>query len=177
MIYLLGLALIVAICGFVRRVRTKGLFATILDTIAAATLGWLSGLLIGIGARIGMWSIPFFNGAESRITAAGTLQVVLVFSLYGIVLSLVYELFFRRLLGKGALLFGLLITIVSAYPLASAALQQISFAPGIFPATVASLFFVGLMFLPFAIALEQLLARWHRFRGEEIPQLESLQSH
>src|SRR5687767_6577700 len=100
MIYVIIAMVLLAVIGFYLRVNSKGLLSGILDLVAAATLGWISGILIGIGARIGMWAIPFFNGADSRFTLDGTLQVVLVFSLYGIGLGILYELVFRSLLGN-----------------------------------------------------------------------------
>lgn len=164
MVYLVAVALIVSAIGFYRRSRVRGVWSTVLDTIAAALLGWISGWLIGIGARIGMWSITFFNGSESRFTFDGTLQVVLAFSLYGIGLSIIYEFVFRHLLGHRGLVFGLLVTIVSSYPLGSAALQQLSFTPAFLPLTGFTLLLVGLMFMPFSVVLEFLLSRWHEFR-------------
>ena len=166
MIYIVGFALIVTIVGFYFRLRSQGLGALLLDVLASSVAGWIAGLLIGIGARVGMWSIPFFNGAESRITLDGTLQVVLVFSLYGIALGIVYELLFRRLLRNRGSIYGLLITAVTAYPLANAAVQQLSFSPSIAPLIAFALLFVGLMFVPFAVVLEFLVSRWHRFRGD-----------
>jgi hypothetical protein len=74
MIYLAIGGFILAGIGFFHRSRAAGIWAAVLDTLAAAILGWLSGLLIGVGARIGMWAIPFFNGTEPRITFEGTLQ-------------------------------------------------------------------------------------------------------
>ena len=111
-----------------------------------------------------MWSIPFFNGVDSRFTWDGSLQVVLIFSLFGIGLGLAYEFAFRSLLKKHGALFGLVVTVVAAYPLAQAALQQINFTPPLIPTIALSIFFVGVMFLPFSIALEFLLRRYHRMR-------------
>ena len=165
MIYIAILALILAGVGFYRRQRSQGFASTLLDTIVAALVGWLSGLLIGIGARVGMSSIPFFNGTESRLTFDGTVQVILVFSLYGIGLGIIYELLFRRLLKNRGLLFGLLVTVIAAFPLASAALQQISFVPSLLPTIGFALLFVGAMFIPFAVALELLLSLYHRIHS------------
>src|SRR5687767_12194082 len=120
MIYLLAVASVLAAFGFVRKARASGLRSVLLDTIAATVLGWVAGILIGVGARIGMWSIPFFNGVDPRITFDGTVQVILVFSLFGIGLGIIYELFFRGLLRNRGLQYGVLVTIVGAYPLAEA---------------------------------------------------------
>jgi hypothetical protein len=165
MIYVVAVAFLTGAIGFYFRLRSNGFWSTILDTIAAAMLGWISGWLIGIGARVGMWSIPFFNGTEPRVTLDGTLRVIIVFSLYGIGFAIVYELFFRSLLRQRAFVYGLLITVVSSYPLASAAVQQLSFTPDLWPLVGLTLLIIGLMFLPFSLLLEFLLARWHEFRN------------
>ena len=165
MIYLLAAAMVMSAYGFFRRTRDDGFRSVLLDTIAAAGCGWIAGILIGIGARIGMWAIPAFNGTSWEFTLAGSLQVVLVFSLYGIGLGAIYEILFRRILMNRGLAYGLLITIAAVYPLGVAASQQLSFEPGIFAMTLISFFFVGLMFIPFALALEVLLHHYHRLRS------------
>ena len=174
MIYLAAVALVISLIGFYRRIRSRGLWSTALDTLAAAGLGWVAGLLIGIGARVGMWSIPFFNGTDPRVTFDGTIQVVLVFSLFGIGLALIYEFFFRQILGRRGLLFGSLVMAVSSYPLASAASQQLTFTPDLLPLTFFTLVIVGLMFVPFAVVLEFLLFRWHAYRKEGAEHLTGL---
>ena len=176
MIYAAALALVISSIGFYFRARLNGVVSTTLDAIAGAVLGWISGLLIGCGARFGMWAIPFFNGTDPRVTFDGTLRVILTFSLFGIGLGVVYETAFRRLFRNHGLLFGALITLLTSFPLSSAALQQLSFTPGLFATVIFSLLFVGSMFVPFAFALEYLLARWHRFRGAETPAINRLQS-
>jgi len=165
MIYFAAIGLILTLAGFSRRARVDGLRSTLLDLAAAAVVGWVSGLLIGVGARIGMWIIPLINGVESRFTIDGTLQVILVFSLFGIGLGLIYEFIFRGPLANRGLLFGVTVTLVTAYPLAAAGLQQITFKPEIAPTVGLSLFVVGMMFIPFAVALETLLRVYHRLRG------------
>ena len=165
MIYLAAFALLIAAAGFWRRCRANGLIPTLIDTFAASALGWIAGLGIGVGARVGMWSIPFFNGTASRVTFDGTVQVVLIFSLIGIALSLVYELAFRRFLKTRGLLFGSLVALIAAYPLALPALQQINFTPPIIPTIVVTLLVVGFMFVPFALLLEFLLGVYHRCRS------------
>ena len=161
MIYFAIAGSVLAVIGFVIRSRSTGVKSTALDTIASATLGWFAGLLIGVGARIGMWAIPFFNGAESRITFDGTFRVVLTFSLFGVGLALIYEFFFRRLLREHGLLFGLLITLIVWYPLGSQGLQQVRFLPPFFPAAAVTFAIMAITFIPYAVMLEFLLARWH----------------
>ena len=161
MIYLIVIAFIVAAFGFYRRLRRDGFQSTLLDSVIAAVFGWCAGLLIGVGARIGMWSIPFFNGTESHITIGGSLRVILVFSLYGIGLGVIYELVFRDLLRKSGLMFGLLVTLLAWYPLGNSGVQLLNFTPE----TLLLIFFtgvlVGLMFVPYALVLEQLFKHWH----------------
>ena len=165
MIYLAILALLIAAAGFWRRSKIDGLASTVVDTLAASVIGWITGIAIGVGARLGMWSIPFFNGTESRFTLDGTLSVILIFSLLGIGLGIVYELFFRSLLRNRGLVFGLLVTVIAAYPLAAAAIQQITFTPRIVPAIGITLLLVGFMFVPFSVLLELLLRLYHRVRN------------
>ena len=177
MIYIALLALLLSAVGFYFRVRASGAVSALFDAIAAVVTGWLSGLLIGIGARIGMWSIPFFNGVDSRFTFDGTVQVALTFSLFGIGLGLIYEFVFRSLLRNHGLLFGVLVTIVAAYPLATAALQQINFTPPIIPTIGFSLLFVSIMFVPFGFALEVMLRRYHRIRDSRHLSPSQIQIH
>jgi hypothetical protein len=164
MIYLIVFAFLLAAFAFFRRSRRAGVLTTLLDVLASASLGWIAGVLIGVGARIGMWSIPFFNGTEPRITFDGTFRVILTFSLFGIGLGVLYELLFRELMRGHGLFFGLLITAIAAYPLGAAGVQQLSFDPPNTPMIVSVTAIVGIMFVPFAVVLECLLERWHRFR-------------
>ena len=165
MIYLAAVALIITSVAVYLRSRSDGFLSTLLDLCAAAVSGWVAGLIIGVGARIGMWSIPFFNGGDSRFTFDGTLQVILTFSLFGIGLGAIYEFIFRGIPGTRGILFGLVITLVTVYPLSAAALQQINFTPSLLPAGAVSFFFVALMFVPFGMALELMIGHYHEIRG------------
>ncbi|HEV8593508.1 MAG TPA: hypothetical protein VGQ55_15495, partial [Pyrinomonadaceae bacterium] len=118
------------------------------------------------GARIGMWSIPLFNGTEPRITVDGTFRVILTFSLFGIGLGLLYELLFRELMRGHGLLFGLLIALVAWYPLGSQGIQQLRFVPSFLPAAAVTFTIVATMFVPFAVVLEFSLGKWHRFHDK-----------
>ena len=162
MIYVVVVAVLLTFVGFYSKLRTVGITAAVRDTVAVAVLGWISGLWIGIAARIGMWSIPFFNGTGPIFTLPGTIQVVLVFSLYGIGLGIIYDLVFRRTFRNHGALFGGLVTLVSVYPLSVAAVQQLSFTPRPIPLIIVAFSLVGLMFVPFAVVLEFLLDLYHR---------------
>ena len=169
MIYVAIIAFLLFLAGFYLRLRASGFRTAILDLLVSAAVGWIAGILIGIGARIGMWAIPFFNGTDSRFTPEGSLQVVLVFSLYGIGLGILYEFFFRRLVRERGWVYGLFVTAVLTYPLASAAFQQLTFTPALAPSILVSVLFVGMMFVPFTIVLEYFVGRWHRRRCSELP--------
>ncbi|GEM_PF-5101293 len=168
MIYVAAIALILAVGGFVRRSREFSVRRTLLDTIVSATFGWLAGVFIGVGARVGMWAIPFFNGAEPSVTFDGTLQVILAFSLYGIGLGMVYELVFRGMLHKSGLLFGAIVAVFTWYPLGAAGVQQLNFTPQILPLGVVTGAIMLLMFVPFGFVLEVSLAAWHRWHDVQV---------
>lgn len=161
MIYVIVVAILLAVIGFIRRMRVIGMIRTLLDTIMSAVFGWLAGIFIGVGARVGMWTIPFFNGTEPNITLDGTSQVILVFSLYGIGLGIMYEFLFRKILRQSGLLFGALVTVCVAYPLGAAGVQQLNFAPNALPLILITGAVIALMFVPFGFFLELLLQRWH----------------
>lgn len=162
MIYLLAIALILTVAGFVIKARQKGALTIILDAAIAIVFGFLAGIIIGVGARFGMWAVAVANGAEPSFSASGTLRVVATFACFGIVFGLIYEGLLRSVLGRRGLIFGILITIVAIYPTAEAVADTLAFQP-----TALSLFFfsgvgAALMFVPFAIVLERLLRFWHR---------------
>ncbi len=108
-----------------------------------------------------MGAITIANGAPQRLTASGTFTVVLTFSSFGIVLGVVYEALFRRLLRRNGLAYGGLLTLCTWYPLAHAAAQQLTAPPTLIALVTLSGLLVGLMWLPFGLALEALLRRWH----------------
>lgn len=165
MIYLVALALIVTTIGVYRRVRSKGFSEVLLDTLAAIVSGWLAGLLLGIGARIGMWAIPFFNGTESRFSFDGSLSVVLTFSLFGIGIGILYEFVFRQLFRERGWLFGIAISILTVYPLGRQGVELLTFAPSLLPLAFFTFLFIAIIFVPYAVALEFLNSRWHRFHS------------
>jgi len=154
MIYLAALALLLTIFGFTRKARQNGFWTTVLDSVFAGFAGFGAGLFIGLGARLGMWAIAFFNGDASRFSVAGTLQVILLFSGFGIGLGLLYEILLRDRLRRNGWLFGILITLCTAYPFAESAVQVLRFQPTIISLVFFTGIFTALMWLPFAITLE-----------------------
>ncbi len=163
MIYLVSLASIVAATGAYRRIRSQGVLQLMFDVFAAAISGWLAGLLSGIGARIGMWAVPFFNGTESHFSFDGSIRVVLTFSLFGIGLGVLYELVLRKLFRNRGLLFGLAISVLTVYPLGRQGVELLNFSPSLLPLAFFTFFFIAVMFVPYAVVLESIVGRWHRF--------------
>jgi len=161
MIYLLAIALILTAVGFVLKARQKRFSAVMIDAAVSAAAGLLAGIFIGLGARVAMGAIAFANGETPSVTLPGTIQVVITFASFGIVLGLIYEVLLRDLLKQSGLFFGILLALCSGYSLAEAGVQTLNFQPTIFSLVFFSGILVFLMWLPFAIALEALLARWH----------------
>ena len=165
MIYILSIALILTLSGFALKARRNGLRAELIEIAMAAVFGLTAGVFIGIGARVGMGAISFANGDAFRFSVPGTLTVIGVFSTFGIVSGLIYGALMRDLLKHSGMAFGILLTLFSWYPLAEAAGQVLNFQPTIISLVSLSGVFVALMFLPFGVALEALLSRWHRREG------------
>lgn len=160
MIYLAGIALISMVFGFIRKARRKGFRTTVLDSFFAALAGLAAGVFIGFGARIGMAAIAFFNGDVSRFSVAGSFQVILLFSSFGIGLGLFYSLLLRDLLRRSSLLFGAIITIFTWYPFAESAVEVMRFQPTFISLVFFSGIFTAFIWLPFAFALEKFLVFW-----------------
>ena len=165
MIFLLAGVLLLTAWRFTALARRRGLSSALRGVAISACSGLLAGVLIGVGARAGMGAIAVANGAPQRLTASGTFAVVLTFSSFGIALGVVYEVLFRRLLRRRGLAYGGLLTLCTWYPLAHAAAQQLTAHPALFALVTLSGLFVGLIWLPFGLALEALLRRWHDREG------------
>ena len=161
MIFLLAAVLLLTAWRFTSLARQRGLAWALRGVALSAGCGLLAGLFIGVGARIGMGAITIANGGPQRFTASGTLTVILTFASYGIVLGVVYEGLFRRLLRRKGLAYGGLLTLCTWYPLAHAAAQQLSAPPTLIVLIALSGLVVSLMWLPFGLALEALLRRWY----------------
>ena len=172
MIYLLAAVLLLTAWQFARRARRQGPLRVLKDVAAAAVCGLLAGLFIGAGARAGMAAIPVANGFAPSFTLAGSFAVVFTFASYGIALGVFYETLFRRLLRAQGLAYGALIMLVSWYPLAQAGAQQLAGRPPLLSFIVGSGVVVALMWLPFGLALEALLGRWHN-RGSVPPRADA----
>jgi hypothetical protein len=162
MIYLLSIVLTATLVGIAHKARERGLITELRDLVVAAGAGLLAGIFIGIGARIGMSAIAFANGEFPKVTIPGSLNVIITFSCFGIVLGIIYEGLFRELLWQSGLIYGLLITICVTYPLADSAAQVLNFQPPVISLVISTVILTAVMWLPFGISLEALLSRWHR---------------
>lgn len=160
MIYLLVPVLLLTAWQLFLRARRQGLLRVFKSIAVASASGLLAGVFIGLGARAGMAAIPFANGVTPTFTLAGSFAVVLTFTSYGIGLGVVYEGLFRRLLRSNGLAYGGLLMLISWYPLAQAAAQEITGQPPLIPLILVSGLIVALMWLPFGLTLEALLKRW-----------------
>lgn len=165
MVFLLAAVLLPTAWQYFLTARRRGLLYVFKSIAAAAALGLLAGVFIGVGARAGMSAITVANGDAPNFTLSGSLNVVLTFSSFGILLGIIYEGLFRRLLRRSGLAYGLLLMLCSWYPLAQAAAQQLTGRPAPAAQIVVSGLVVALMWLPFGAALEALLRRWQK-RGD-----------
>lgn len=159
MIYLLVAVLLLTAWQFAHRARRDGVLRVLKSVAAAAVFGLLAGGFIGLGARAGMAAIAVANGGAPNFTPAGSFAVVATFASYGILLGVLYEGLFRRLLRASGLAYGGLLTLVSWYPLAQAGAQQLTGRPALISVIVGSGLVVALMWLPFGLTLEALLRR------------------
>jgi hypothetical protein len=160
MVYLLVPVLLLTVWQFILTARRQGLLRVFKGVAVAAVSGLLAGVFIGLGARAGMAAIPFANGGAPTFTLAGSFAVVLTFASYGIGLGVVYQGLFRRLLRSNGLAYGGLLTLLSWYPLAQAAAQELTGQPAFISLIIVSGLIVALMWLPFGLTLEALLKRW-----------------
>ena len=161
MIFLLAGVLLLTAWRFTALARRRGLARALGGVAISACCGLPAGLFIGVGARVGMGAIAITNGDPQRLTASGTFTVVATFSSFGIVLGVVYEVLLRRPLRRRGWAYGGLLTLCTWYPLAHAAAQQLTAHTSLIALVTLSGLSVGLMWLPFGLALEALLGRWH----------------
>ncbi|HEX8473051.1 MAG TPA: hypothetical protein VF666_03395 [Pyrinomonadaceae bacterium] len=164
MVFLLAAALLLSAWRFTLVARRQGVVFALKSLSAAAILGLLAGVFIGVGARTGMSAITVANGDAPSFTLSGSFSVVATFASFGILLGVVYEALFRQLLRRSGLAYGLLLTLCTWYPLAHAATQQLTGHLTFFSLLVVTGLSVALMWLPYAVALEALLKRWHAAR-------------
>ena len=160
MIFLLAGASALILWRFALDARRRGIFPGLRDLLLAAVSGLLAGVLVGMGARVGMSAVTLANGDAPQWTIAGTVAVVTTFAGFGGVGGIIYAGLVRRLLRRSGTAYGLLLTLCSWYSLADAGLQQVRSAPSLFSIIFVSGLVVILIWLPYAILLEKLVSLW-----------------
>jgi hypothetical protein len=160
MIFVLAAAVAFTVWRFTLASRREGLYWAIREMLLAIASGLLAGVFVGLGARAGMSAIAFANGDASRFTLSGTVAVIVTFAGFGGIFGIIYAGLFRQILKQRGLVFGLLIMLVSWYPLANAAAQQLRNSPPIILLILSTAFFVSLMWIPFGLVLEKLVSKW-----------------
>src|ERR1044071_5624080 len=100
MIFLLAGVMLLTAWRFTELAQRQGAARGLRGVAVSGGSGLLAGVLIGVGARVGMGAITLANGGPQRLTASGTFTVVITFASFGIALGVAYEGLFRRLLRR-----------------------------------------------------------------------------
>lgn len=162
MIYVAALVLIVTVIRYTAAVRDQRSYAPLRE-IAWAILGGLAGgVLLAIAARAGMAAITIANGAEPNLTWSGTSRVLLTFTGIGGATAIAYAGLFGRAMSRRGLIFGILLVVATAWPLAQAAAPVL--AQPLPRATMisATALVLSLMWIPYALVVERVVAALNR---------------
>ena len=170
MIFVLLLGVGLTVWQYFLMARRYGRGYTLRKIAAATFAGAASGILIGLAARIGMAAIGLANGA-ARFTLSGSFAVVIAFAGFGVILGIIYAGLFRRVLRGSGLAYGCLLVLCTWYPLAEAAVEELTARPAVGKLTLISGVVVAAMWVPYAIVLERLISRrqW-RSKGKIMPE-------
>jgi len=158
MIFVLLLVVALTVWQYFLIARRNGRGYTYREIAAVAFAGAASGILIGLAARIGMATIGLANGA-GRFTVLGSFAVVISFAGFGVILAIVYAGLFRRLLRESGLAYGCLLVLCTWYPLAQAAVDELTVRPRVGKLILISGVVVAAMWVPYAMVLERLISR------------------
>lgn len=163
MIYLAAAVALLTIARYTGAVRAAGSYAPLRDILRAILGGLAGGVLLAIAARGGMALITMANGSAPRITFDGTTRVLLTFIGMGGAIGIAYAGLFGSEMSRRGLLFGALLAVVTVWPLRNAAAQVLAGAaisPGAL--IIATALVVCLMWLPYALVLESVVAALNR---------------
>jgi len=153
MIYILVPALVLAVVGYGRLARTRGLLV-LADAAIAAIGGLAAGLVLGVGARVAMRVLAVALSQPLRLTADGTILVIAAFACVGAVLGLIYGGALRDLLARRGILYGLLLTAVTFQPFLRTAAEDLH-RPQLSPEVLLGTSGMSLaMWLPYGVLLE-----------------------
>jgi hypothetical protein len=162
MIYVLAGSLLIALWHYVRVGRRSGALAVLRELALTLAAGLIAGVLVAIGARLGMRLIAEANDAAPRISLTGTSVVFVVYCGIGALCAVLYSAVFRWWLRRSGLRYGCLLFLVTWYPLAHSGAQQLVEPLSFLSLALWSAAIIALMWLPYAIALERLLSWWDR---------------
>jgi hypothetical protein len=155
MIYGLLAAILVLAVRYTRAVKRESR-RVLLELPAAALAGLVAGVWFGLAARGAMRVIALAAKSPLRLSASGSIQVVLVFAAIGAGVGLLYAGLFRHALATSGLRFGLLLLLVTWYPLAQAGAQLLGYEPDPLKLILISGAVLALMWLPYALLLQKL---------------------
>jgi hypothetical protein len=151
MIYAAAIALFLTAVRYTLAVRGHG-SRVLYEIPAAALAGLLAGLWFGVAARVAMRLVAMAAGAPLRLSAGGSIQVVLVFAAIGGGVGILYAGLFRHALATSGARFALLVFLATWYPLAQAGADLIGRKADFFASGVV----IALMWLPYALLLERI---------------------
>jgi hypothetical protein len=165
MIYIVILAAAFTVARYARVVKREKSARVLIEIPIAALAGLVAGIWLGIAARGAMRVIAVANHS-ARFSWSGTFQVVFVFAVFGAGIGALYPGLFRHALERSGLLFGLILILVTWYPLTRQALQLIGNLPSTSTLIIVSGATLAAMWLPYALALQWLISRLRRRPGE-----------
>ncbi len=158
MIYLVAIGLAITITRYTLAMKRGEPSRVWLEIPAAIFAGLLAGVWLGFGARIAMRVVAYFASAPPRITATGSIQVVLVFAAMGGGIAILYAGLFRHAFPTSGIWFGLLLFFGSWYPLAQAGAQLLGYKPEPLKLMAVSGVIVAFMWIPYALLLQQFIS-------------------
>ncbi|HKQ07571.1 MAG TPA: hypothetical protein VJ464_20770 [Blastocatellia bacterium] len=160
MIFVLALLVALTVWQYFLTARRQGRGRVFREIAAAVFAGGVSGILIGVAARLGMAAIGLANGA-ARFSFSGSIAVVISFAGFGVILGIIYAGLLRRLLRASGLAYGCLLVLSTWYPLAEAAVEELASKPATAGLVLISGVVVVGMWVPYAIVLERLICWRH----------------
>jgi hypothetical protein len=153
MIYIAAIAVVLTAIRYTLAVRANGP-RVLFEIPAAALAGLAAGIWLGIASRVAMRLVAMAAGAPLRLSAGGSLQVVLVFAAIGGGVGILYAGLFRHAFATSGARFGLLLFLATWYPLAQAGADII----GRNADFLASGVVIALMWFPYALLVERIAA-------------------
>jgi len=127
--------------------------------MAALVSGIVAGLAFGVSARIAMRLLALGMDAPLRLTASGTVAVIVIFWGLGIGLAFPYCAMFRRGSRGRPLVYALVVSAVTLQPFIRAAAQDLEASAWNVRVILASTLVTILLWFPYAALLELAFSR------------------